>query len=111
MPARGKRYLIALLLVLVGLGLAPAYLRPYKITGASEIPTVLLGDKIVVNNAAYVLRVPYSHTKLFRTGSPKRGDFVFLHLPNYPRLRGFFKRIMGLPGNGGVPCPTAGGLR
>jgi signal peptidase I len=94
-----KRHVVALLFVLAGLGLVPAYLHAYSIIGASEIPTVLLGDKIVVNNAAYVLRVPYSNTKLFRTGSPKRGDFVFLHLPNNPGLKsGFFKRIMGLPG-------------
>ena len=98
MLKRSRKYVVALLLVLAGFGLVPAYLHAYTISGASEIPNVLLGDKIVVNNAAYILRAPYSNTKLFRTGSPKRGDFVYLHLPNYPRLKGFFKRIVGLPG-------------
>lgn len=45
------------------------------------------------------MRVPYWNGKLFRTGSPKRGDFVYLQIPNNFRLKGaFFKRIMGLPG-------------
>ncbi len=94
-----KRHVLAFLFVLAALGLVPAYLRAYTIVGGSEIPTVLLGDKIVVNNAAYILKVPYSNAKLFRTGSPKRGDFVCLQIPNNSRLKGaFFKRIMGLPG-------------
>jgi signal peptidase I len=74
-------------------------MHAYTLIGPSDIPTVLLGDKIIVNRAAYKLKLPYSNVTLFRTGLPKRGDFVLLHVPNNPRLRfGFFKRIMGLPG-------------
>jgi signal peptidase I len=87
------------LLALAGLSLIPAYLHAYVLAGPSDIPTVLLGDKVVVNNAAYRLKVPYSNVALFRTGLPKRGDFVLLRLNNPPRLKSpFFKRIMGLPG-------------
>lgn len=93
-----KRNVFAFLLVLAGLGLLPAYLHAYAIRGASAIPTVLLGDTIVVNSAAYSLKLPYSSTKVLRTGSPKRGEYVFLHLPSKPQLKGFFKRIVGLPG-------------
>jgi signal peptidase I len=82
-----------------GLSLIPAYLHAYVLSGASDIPTVLLGDKVVVNHAAYELRLPYSQVPLFRTGLPKRGDFILLRLNNHPRLKAaFFKRIMGLPG-------------
>jgi signal peptidase I len=88
-----------LVLLFVGLSLVPAYLRAYSIHGASEIPTVLVGDQIIVNKAAYTLRLPYSNVNLFRIGSPHRGDFVFLRLPSQPQLRpGFFKRVIGLPG-------------
>ncbi|MGO9096725.1 MAG: S26 family signal peptidase [Bryobacteraceae bacterium] len=98
MAARLKRRLRWFLLVLAALGLLPAYLRAYKISGASEIPTVLLGDQIIVNHAAYAFNAPYTSTRLFRTGSAKRGDFVFLQLPNNSRLKGkFSKRIIGLP--------------
>jgi signal peptidase I len=53
-----KRHVLAFLLILAGLGLIPAYLHAYTIIGASEVPTVLVGDKIVVNNAAYNLKAP-----------------------------------------------------
>jgi signal peptidase I len=94
-----KRHVLAFLLALAGLGLVPAYLHAYTIIGASEVPTVLLGDKIIVNSAAYSLKAPYSSAKLFRTGAPGRGDFVYLSIANDAHLpAGFFKRIIGLPG-------------
>ncbi|MGO9893739.1 MAG: signal peptidase I [Bryobacteraceae bacterium] len=88
-----------LLPALGGLSLIPAYLHAYALAGPSDIPTVLLGDKVVVNTAAYELKLPYSHATLFRTGLPKRGDFVLLCLNNHPRLKSaFLKRLIGLPG-------------
>ena len=94
-----KRHALASLLVLAALSLIPAYVRAFKVIGASEIPTVLLGDVIIVNKAAYTVRAPYSSISLFPTGSPKRGDFVCLQIPDSSRLKGaFFKRIIGLPG-------------
>jgi signal peptidase I len=94
-----KRNSRALFLVTIGIALLPAYLRAYVLAGPSDIPTVLIGDKVIVNHAAYSLKVPYSDVTVFRTGSPKRGDFVLLRLGNHPRLKSaFFKRIIGLPG-------------
>jgi signal peptidase I len=99
MLARMKRNLAFLPLVLAGLGLVPAYLHAYNLTGSSDIPTVLIGDKIIVNRAAYGVNLPYSNVRLFRSGSPKRGDLVLLHILNDPHLKSaFFKRVMGLPG-------------
>jgi signal peptidase I len=99
MLALWRRHVRWFLLVLAGLSLIPAYLHAYTLVGPSDIPTVLLGDKVVVNTAAYEVKLPYSKIALFRSGLPKRGDFVLLRLRNHPRLRsGFFKRIMGLPG-------------
>ncbi len=99
MLASVRRRFLWLLLALGGLSLIPAYLHAYALAGPSDIPTVLLGDKVVVNTAAYELKAPYSHVPLFRTGLPKRGDFVLLRLKNHPRLKSvFFKRIIGLPG-------------
>jgi signal peptidase I len=92
-----KRKLVIVVFVLVGLGVAPAYLHAYKLAGPSDIPTLLLGDKVIVNNAAYGVNLPYSNVRLFRSGSPRRGDLVLLHvLPNLKLV--FFKRVMGLPG-------------
>lgn len=94
-----KRHVRCVLLVLVVLSVVPAYVRAYKLTGTSDVPTVLLGDTVIVNNAAYRVKLPYTYVTLFRRGLPRRGDFVLLRLPNNPRLKGgFFKRILGLPG-------------
>jgi|ERR1035438_6600820 signal peptidase I len=99
MLAGVKRNLVIVLAVLAGLSLVPAYLRAYNLTGPSDIPTVLPGDKIIVNSAAFGVNLPYSNVRLFRSGSPKRGDLVLLHILNDPNLRSaFFKRVMGLPG-------------
>lgn len=71
----------------------------YKLNGPSDIPNVLLGDEVVVNRAAYRVKLPYSNVTILRVGMPRRGDFVLLQVPNDPRLKSaFFKRVMGLPG-------------
>ena len=94
-----KRHSAGLAICLAALGLASAYLRAYSIRGASEVPTVLVGDTIIVYNTAYVLKAPYSNLKLFQTGAQRRGDFVYLRIPGNPYLKsGFFKRVIGLPG-------------
>jgi signal peptidase I len=99
MLPRVNRNLGIALAFLAVLSLLPAYLRAYTLTGPSDIPTLLLGDKAVVSNAAYGVNLPYSKVRLFRSGSPKRGDLVLLHILNDPGLRfPFCKRVMGLPG-------------
>lgn len=91
-----KRHLRIVLLVGVGLAILPSYLWPYTLTGASEAPTILLGDTFVVNRAAYDIRVPYSRIAIFHVGSPRRGDIVQAYLPSQIGLG--IKRVLGLPG-------------
>ena len=99
MRARLKRRVGLILVLAAGVSLIPAYLRAYALSGPSDIPTVLLGDKVVVNRAAYRLKLPYSELTLLRISLPRRGDFVQLHRSLIPGLRfNFFKRIIGLPG-------------
>ena len=85
------------MLALGGLSLIPAYLHAYALSGPSDIPTVLLGDKVVVSTAAYSLRLQTCVT-LFADRPAKRGDFVLLRLNKSQLKSPFFKRIMGLPG-------------
>ncbi len=75
-----RRHLRVVLLALSMLAVAPAYLRPYRITpgGVSEVPTILPGDVIIVNTAAYHLYLPYSNIAVLRTGVPKRGEMVLV---------------------------------
>jgi signal peptidase I len=76
--------------------LLPAYLKAYTLSGGSDAPTLLLGDKAVVNQAAYWINVPYTQTRLIRNSHPKRGDLVLVQRPDSPAKA--FKRVIGLPG-------------
>jgi signal peptidase I len=94
-----KTHLWLVLFASIVLGLAPAYLQAYSITagGISEVPTILAGDTVIVNRAAYDLRLPYSNLKLLHTGSPSRGDMVLIRNPTsgWPAP----KRVIGVPGD------------
>jgi len=60
-------------------------------------PTILEGDRIVVNKMAYDVAVPFTKVRLLETGEPQRGDIVvFLSPTDRKRL---VKRIVGLPGD------------
>ncbi len=71
--------------------------EPFKIPSGSMIPTLLVGDFIVVNKFAYGLRLPVLHTKIVPLGEPERGDVVVFRYPVDPKVN-FIKRLVGLPG-------------
>ena len=71
--------------------------EPFQIPTGSMIPTLNVGDFIVVNKFAYGLRLPVTGTKFLEVSDPQRGDvmvFIPPHDPNY-----FIKRVIGLPGD------------
>ncbi len=71
--------------------------EPFQIPTGSMIPTLNIGDFIVVNKFAYGLRLPVTGTRIVDLGEPQRGDvmvFIPPHDPNY-----FIKRVIGLPGD------------
>ena len=72
--------------------------EPFKIPSGSMIPTLLVGDFIVVNKFAYGLRLPVLHTKFVSLGEPQRGDVVVFRYPVDPAVN-FIKRLVGLPGD------------
>lgn len=72
--------------------------EPFKIPSGSMIPTLLIGDFIVVNKYAYGLRLPVLHTKFVPIGEPERGDVVVFRYPVDERVN-FIKRLVGLPGD------------
>lgn len=72
--------------------------EPFRIPSGSLEPSLLVGDFILVNKYDYGIRLPITHTKLVKTGEPKRGDiFVFRWPPNPSVL--FIKRVIGIPGD------------
>ncbi len=71
--------------------------EPFQIPSGSMIPTLRIGDFILVDKFSYGLRLPVSGTKLVDIGSPQRGDVMVFYPPNDERH--FIKRVIGLPGD------------
>ena len=72
--------------------------EPFKIPSASMMPTLLIGDFILVNKYDYGLRLPVLHTKFVANKTPARGDIVVFRYPEDPDVP-FIKRVAGLPGD------------
>lgn len=72
--------------------------EPFRIPSGSMLPTLHLGDFILVNKAAYGLRLPIIYKKIIPTGEPERGDVMVFRFPENPKIN-FIKRVVGLPGD------------
>lgn len=83
---------------LVVLLLRSFLVEPFKIPSASMMPTLLIGDFILVNKYEYGLRLPVLHNKILAMSTPERGDIVVFRYPQDPGIP-FIKRIVGLPGD------------
>ena len=72
--------------------------EPFKIPSGSMIPTLLIGDLILVNKFTYGVRLPVIHTKITEGNAPQRGDVVVFRYPPQPSLD-YIKRVIGVPGD------------
>ena len=89
-----KSFFPVLLIVLL---LRSFLAEPYQIPSESMVPTLEVGDFILVNKYAYGLRLPVFGTKVWDIGDPKRGDVMVFVPPHDPRY--FIKRVIGIPGD------------
>lgn len=72
--------------------------EPFRIPSGSMLPTLELGDFILVNKYTYGLRLPITHQKVLSINEPERGDVVVFRFPPDP-TQNYIKRLIGLPGD------------
>jgi len=72
--------------------------EPFKIPSGSMIPTLQVGDLILVNKFHYGIRLPVINKKIIQNHDPARGDVMVFHYPMNPQVD-YIKRVVGLPGD------------
>ena len=72
--------------------------EPFRIPSGSMMPTLLVGDFILVNKFTYGIRLPIINKKILDINKPQRGDIFVFRYPKDPTVD-YIKRIIGLPGD------------
>ena len=90
-----KSFFPVLLIVFV---LRSFLVEPFQIPSSSMVPTLQVGDYILVNKFTFGIRLPVIRTKVFEMENPQRGD-VMVFFPPHLNDTYFIKRVIGLPGD------------
>jgi signal peptidase I len=72
--------------------------EPFKIPSGSMLPTLLIGDFILVNKYTYGIRLPVINTKVIDVSEPQRGEVMVFRFPKNSSVD-YIKRVVGLPGD------------
>ena len=91
----GRSLFPVLLIVLI---LRSFLVEPFQIPSGSMLPTLKVGDFILVNKFHYGFRLPVLNTKVIAMNTPERGDVMVFKYPENPSIN-FIKRVVGVPGD------------
>jgi signal peptidase I len=87
--------IVALLLALF---IRTFFVQAFKIPSGSMLPTLQIGDHLLVNKLLYGIRVPIVGKRYFDFFAPERGDIIVFVFPEDP-AKDFIKRVVGIPGD------------
>ncbi len=94
-----KEYVKSILIALVlALFIRTFVVQAYKIPSGSMIPTLMVGDHILVNKFIYGVKIPYLRKTIIPGKMPERGDVIVFIFP-LDKSKDFIKRVIGLPGD------------
>tara|TARA_R110002073_G_scaffold167057_8_gene323677 strand:+ start:1691 stop:2497 length:807 start_codon:yes stop_codon:yes gene_type:complete len=85
-------------IILIVFSLRSFVMEPFKIPSGSMIPTLLVGDFILVNKYNYGIRLPVINLKIMDVNKPKRGEVMVFRYPEDPSVD-YIKRVVGIPGD------------
>jgi signal peptidase I len=102
----GLRQNVESLLIAIALALfiRTFIVQPFKIPSGSMIPTLLIGDHLLVSKFIYGTEIPFTDKRILPFSDIKRGDVIVFTYPNYendPSKKGvdYIKRVIGIPGD------------
>ncbi len=84
--------------ILLALFIRTFVVQAFKIPSGSMLPTLLIGDHLLVNKFIYGIKVPFTGQTLIPIKSPQRGDVVVFRFPK-DRSVDYIKRVVGIPGD------------
>ena len=84
--------------ILLALFIRTFVVQAFKIPSGSMLPTLMIGDHLLVNKFIYGIRVPFSGKVLVPLKDPKSGDIIVFKFPK-DRSIDYIKRVVGVPGD------------
>ena len=101
--ARKEPYLVEMCrsffpIILAVLVIRSFLVEPFRIPSGSMMPTLLVGDFILVNKFSYGIRLPVLNKKIIGDSTPEKGDIIVFRYPENPSID-YIKRVVGTPGD------------
>jgi len=91
----GEALFVALILALV---IRTFVVQAFKIPSESMVKTLLVGDHLLASKFSYGVKIPFTHSYIYKGSDPAKGDIIIFEYPNDPSVD-YIKRIIGTPGD------------